>query len=66
MIGTMWEFSDADGPVITREVYSYMARGKSGDAKFKRAAAGVRDAAVFLKSTGVEAERWVNVIHIGA
>lgn len=68
VIGTMWELNDTDGPFFTREVYSQMM-GKldDGEVRFKRAAETLRCAAVGLKGMkDISAERWVNLIHIGA
>ena len=78
VVGTMWEFLDRDGPILADAVYSYlMDDTEEGEVRFKRAAAAVRKASLYLreshKSWGdrgeeveIMAERWVNLIHIGA
>ncbi|EJD03367.1 TPR-like protein [Fomitiporia mediterranea MF3/22] len=67
VIGTMWELYDEDGPFFTRVVYEYMNRYEDGEVKHKRAAAGLREAALKLKAKdGIPTERWVNFVHIGA
>ncbi|EJC99359.1 TPR-like protein [Fomitiporia mediterranea MF3/22] len=67
VIGSMWELLDVDGPFFAKTVYEYMCNCNEGEARYKRAAAGLRKAAVELKGRAeVRAERWVNLIHIGA
>ncbi|EJD06602.1 TPR-like protein [Fomitiporia mediterranea MF3/22] len=67
VIGTMWELYDEDGPLFARVVYEYMNECKEGELKHKRAAGGLRNAALELKAReGIPTERWVNFIHIGA
>ncbi|EJD06604.1 uncharacterized protein FOMMEDRAFT_151880 [Fomitiporia mediterranea MF3/22] len=67
VIGTMWELYDGDGPAFARVVYEYMNGCKEGELKYKRAAGGLREAAIELKAReGIPTERWVNFVHIGA
>ncbi|EJD03358.1 TPR-like protein [Fomitiporia mediterranea MF3/22] len=67
VIGSMWELLDEDGPAFARTVYEYMNDCEEGEVKYKRAAEGLRKAALNLKSrNGIRAERWVNLVHIGA
>ncbi|EJD02310.1 TPR-like protein [Fomitiporia mediterranea MF3/22] len=67
VIGSMWELLDEDGPFLARTVYEYMCNCDEGETKYKRAAAGLREAAVALKARDdIGTERWVNLIHIGA
>ncbi|EJC97795.1 TPR-like protein [Fomitiporia mediterranea MF3/22] len=67
VIGSMWELLDEDGPFFAKTVYEYMQNCNEGEAKYKRAAAGLREAAIGLKARdGIQTERWVNLIHIGA
>ncbi|EJD07096.1 uncharacterized protein FOMMEDRAFT_152454 [Fomitiporia mediterranea MF3/22] len=49
VIGSMWELLDVDGPFFARTVYEYMCDCDEGEARYKRAAAGLREAAVALK-----------------
>ncbi|EJD07721.1 TPR-like protein [Fomitiporia mediterranea MF3/22] len=66
VIGSMWELLDVDGPFFAKTVYEYMSDCDEGEAMHKRAAAGLRKAAVELKERpGIQTERWVNLIHIG-
>ncbi|EJC97606.1 TPR-like protein [Fomitiporia mediterranea MF3/22] len=67
VIGSMWELLDVDGPFFARKVYEFMCDCDEGEARYKRAAAGLRKAAVELKGRpDIRTERWVNLIHIGA
>ncbi|EJD03293.1 uncharacterized protein FOMMEDRAFT_86227 [Fomitiporia mediterranea MF3/22] len=67
VIGSMWELLDEDGPAFAKTVYEYMNECEPGEAKYKRAAAGLRKAALELKAKdGISTERWVNLVHIGA
>ncbi|EJC99024.1 TPR-like protein [Fomitiporia mediterranea MF3/22] len=69
VIGSMWELLDVDGPFFAKVVYGHMCSCKESEATYKRAAAGLRKAAVKLKLEGrneIRTERWVNLIHIGA
>ncbi|EJD03406.1 uncharacterized protein FOMMEDRAFT_123699 [Fomitiporia mediterranea MF3/22] len=67
VIGTMWELYDEDGPLFARVVYGYMNECEDGEARYKRAATGLRKAALELRAQdGVPTERWVNFVHIGA
>ncbi|KAL5478938.1 hypothetical protein ACEPAI_2225 [Sanghuangporus weigelae] len=77
VIGTMWEFLDRDGPQLSERIYKYLSGDlQEGEIRFKRAAAAVRKAAVNLKQqreegpdgmfVDIRAERWVNLVHIGA
>ncbi|EJC99058.1 TPR-like protein [Fomitiporia mediterranea MF3/22] len=67
VIGTMWELYDADGPLLARKVYSYMAEYEDGEVIHKRSAAALRKAILELRrQDGVQTERWVNLVHIGA
>ena len=77
VVGTMWQLLDKDGPYLASAVYSVLMRDlEDGEIRFKRAAAAVREAALRLKERGDEepngtrvelmAERWVNLVHIGA
>ena len=63
----MWELLDVDGPFFAKTVYEYMLNCDEGEVKYKRAAAGLRKAALELKERAdIQTERWVNLIHIGA
>ncbi|KAL5479010.1 hypothetical protein ACEPAI_2298 [Sanghuangporus weigelae] len=77
VVGTMWEVLDIDCPLLVGIVYGYMMMDlEEGEMRFKRAAAGVRRAALRLREQGdgepyanrvdIMAERWVNFVHIGA
>ncbi|EJC97626.1 TPR-like protein [Fomitiporia mediterranea MF3/22] len=67
VIGSMWELLDVDGPFFAKTVYEYMCDCDEGELRYKRAAAGLRKAAIELKARDdVRVERWVNLIHIGA
>ncbi|KAL5478973.1 hypothetical protein ACEPAI_2260 [Sanghuangporus weigelae] len=77
VIGTMWQLLDRDGPFFSLSIYTDLMRELGeGEVRFKRAAAAVREAALRLKERGDEgldglrvemkAERWVNLVHIGA
>ncbi|OCB86599.1 hypothetical protein A7U60_g6277 [Sanghuangporus baumii] len=77
VVGTMWELLDSDGPYLAGVVYGcLMLDLEDGEIRFKKAAAAVQEAALRLKEkgdferngNGVEmmAERWVNLVHIGA
>ncbi|EJC98570.1 uncharacterized protein FOMMEDRAFT_161386 [Fomitiporia mediterranea MF3/22] len=67
VIGTMWELYDPDGPLLAREIYSYMMQYKDGEVIHKRSAAALREAVLELRGQkGVETEQWVNLVHIGA
>ncbi|EJD07022.1 TPR-like protein [Fomitiporia mediterranea MF3/22] len=67
VIGSMWELLDDDGPHFARTVYEYINDCDEGEPKYKRAAAGLRKAALELKARDeVATERWVNLVHIGA
>ncbi|KAL5478975.1 hypothetical protein ACEPAI_2263 [Sanghuangporus weigelae] len=77
VIGTMWQLLDRDGPFFSLSVYTDLMREfEDGEVRFKRAAAAVREAALRLKERGddgddglrveMKAERWVNLVHIGA
>ncbi|KAL5525273.1 hypothetical protein ACEPAF_9143 [Sanghuangporus sanghuang] len=77
VVGTMWQLLDKDGPYLASAVYWYLMRDlEDGEVRFKRAAAAVREAALRLRERGDEgpdgrkveimAERWVNLVHIGA
>ncbi|EJC98970.1 TPR-like protein [Fomitiporia mediterranea MF3/22] len=66
VIGSMWELLDEDGPFFAKTVYGHMLDCDEDEARFKRAAAGLRKAAVELRARdGIQTERWVNLIHIG-
>ena len=74
----MWRFRDRDGPILADVVYLHLVNGIwPGESRFKRAAGAVREAALLLRQTQkewsdrdgeveIKAERWVNLIHIGA
>ncbi|EJD04657.1 uncharacterized protein FOMMEDRAFT_82442 [Fomitiporia mediterranea MF3/22] len=67
VIGSMWELLDKDGPGLTKSVYEHINDCEVDEAKYKRAAGGLRKAALELKARdGIQAERWVNLVHIGA
>ncbi|EJC97657.1 TPR-like protein, partial [Fomitiporia mediterranea MF3/22] len=67
VIGTMWEMYDDDGPCVAKAVYGYMNEYEDDKARFKRAAGGLRKAALELRAKDwIPAERWVNFVHIGA
>lgn len=75
VVGTMWQLLDRDGPFLANAVYAYLMRDlDDGGARFKGGAAAVREAALRLREFGepdpksgkLMAERWVNLIHIGA
>ncbi|EJC98895.1 uncharacterized protein FOMMEDRAFT_95233, partial [Fomitiporia mediterranea MF3/22] len=66
VIGTMWEMYDPDGPLLARDVYSYMADYEDGEVIHKRSAAALRNAVLALRKEDVQTERWVNLVHIGA
>ncbi|OCB91463.1 TPR-like protein [Sanghuangporus baumii] len=77
VVGTMWKLLDRDGPFLARFVYGHMMLDlEEGEVRFKRAAEAVRGAALSLRDQGDEgpdgykvdimAERWVNLVHIGA
>ncbi|EJD03002.1 uncharacterized protein FOMMEDRAFT_156360 [Fomitiporia mediterranea MF3/22] len=67
VIGSMWELLDVDGPFFAKTIYEYMWDCDEGEVRYKRAAAGLRQAALELKTRpGIETERWVNLVHIGA
>ncbi|EJC99027.1 TPR-like protein, partial [Fomitiporia mediterranea MF3/22] len=67
MIGTMWELFDPDGPLLAKEVYSYMGGYEDGEVIHKRSAAALRRAVLKLREEGgVMTEQWVNLVHIGA
>ncbi|KAL5521031.1 hypothetical protein ACEPAG_8953 [Sanghuangporus baumii] len=53
VVGTMWKLLDKDGPFLSGAVYRHlMGELEEGKIRFKRAAEA--------------AERWVNLVHIGA
>ncbi|EJD03240.1 uncharacterized protein FOMMEDRAFT_156626 [Fomitiporia mediterranea MF3/22] len=67
VIGTMWELYDEDGPLFARVVYEYMNECEDGELMYKRAATGLRKAALQLRAReGIPIERWVNFVHISA
>ena len=67
VIGTMWELYDPDGPSLAREVYAYLLESDEGEVRYKRSVAALRNAVLKLKAqSGVQTERWVNMVHIGA
>ncbi|EJD06920.1 TPR-like protein, partial [Fomitiporia mediterranea MF3/22] len=67
VIGTLWEMYDPDGPLLAKEVYSYMVDHEDGEVRYKRSAAALRNAVLVLRrQDGVQTERWVNLVHIGA
>ncbi|EJC98917.1 uncharacterized protein FOMMEDRAFT_94828, partial [Fomitiporia mediterranea MF3/22] len=67
VIGSMWEFLDKDGPFMARTIYEHMWECGEGEARHKRAAAGLCKAAIELRALpDVQTERWVNLVHIGA
>ncbi|KAL5478974.1 hypothetical protein ACEPAI_2262 [Sanghuangporus weigelae] len=77
VIGTMWQLLDRDGPFFSLSIYMDLMREVGeGEVRFKRAAEAVREAALRLRERGDEgadgyrvemkAERWVNLVHIGA
>lgn len=77
VVGTMWQLLDSDGPILADAVYMHLMRDlEEGEIRYKRAAAAVREAALNLRSrrdwsdlgeeVEVMAERWVNLVHIGA
>ncbi|EJC97787.1 uncharacterized protein FOMMEDRAFT_115125 [Fomitiporia mediterranea MF3/22] len=67
VIGSMWELLDEDGPALAKAVYEYINDGEDGEVRYKRAAGGLRKAALELEARdGIQAERWVNLVHIGA
>ncbi|EJD02275.1 TPR-like protein [Fomitiporia mediterranea MF3/22] len=67
VIGSMWELLDKDGPIFAKTVYEYINECEEGGVKYKRAAEGLRKAALELKAReGIQTERWVNLVHIGA
>ena len=74
VIGTMGELFDPDGPLLADVIYKHlMEELEEGEFRFKRAAAAVREAALFCRDwmededgERVMAQRWVNLIHIGA
>ncbi|EJD02292.1 uncharacterized protein FOMMEDRAFT_157509 [Fomitiporia mediterranea MF3/22] len=67
VIGSMWELLDTDGPTFAKAVYEYINVCEEEEVKYKRAAGGLRKAALELKAReGIQTERWVNLVHIGA
>ena len=67
MIGTMWELYDEDGPLFANVVYEYMNDCEEGGLKYKRAAGGLRKAAIELRvQEGISTRQWVNFMHISA
>ncbi|KAL5525288.1 hypothetical protein ACEPAF_9158 [Sanghuangporus sanghuang] len=77
VIGTMWQLLDRDGPFFSLSIYMHLMKELGeGEVRSKRAAAAVREAALTLRERGDEgndgyrvemkAERWVNLVHIGA
>ncbi|CAA7267076.1 unnamed protein product [Cyclocybe aegerita] len=64
VIGTLWSINDADGPVVTRIVYSHLFQdGKEPDVN--NAAEALHLAVKHLRERGVPPHRWVPFIHIG-
>ena len=55
---------------MARAIYDYMLNCDDSEEKYKRAAAGLRKAAIELKARAredhIRTERWVNLVHIGA
>lgn len=64
----MWELFDVDGPSFAKQVYARLIeKPAKGETRYKRSASALRAAALALKEQqGIAAERWVNVVHIGA
>lgn len=75
VISTMWALLDKDGPVLADAVYTHVMYDiERGEIGFKRAAAAVREAAIYLRSRAglaydledIKPWRWVNLVHFGA
>ena len=65
IVGTMWSFSDDDGPIIAEQFYKYLIDEADGDSS--RAAYALHHAVAHLRSIRGENDfaRWVPFIHLG-
>lgn len=64
-VATLWSMDDADGPVVTREVYAYLFRGGRRTPDLKEVPLALHRAVVMLRARGIPARRWVPFIHMG-
>lgn len=63
-IGTMWAMLDLDGPVVAREVYTYMFANNQRP-QVRHAAKALQLAVRAMRNAGVPYQRWIPFIHMG-
>lgn len=67
VFGTMWSIGDNDGPVVAKEVYTYLLKSKPGNGKGKEAYALHHAVQVLRKQVGEdEFVKWMPFVHFGA
>ena len=66
VVGTLWEMSDVDGPIMSKEFYKYMFRKPGIKADFRDSAKALNLATGVMRKNGVPVERWIMFVHIGA
>ncbi|KAG8870913.1 hypothetical protein FRB98_001261, partial [Tulasnella sp. 332] len=65
VVGTMWAMSDEDGPVFTKDFYTFMFRKGPEAVDCKDAAKALSRAVKRLRQRRVPLERWINFVHYG-
>ncbi|KDR78811.1 hypothetical protein GALMADRAFT_244388 [Galerina marginata CBS 339.88] len=69
VIGTMWEMTDEDGPMVADAVYEEIFKGVDGKATREpdttKSAQALQIAVQILRSRNIEFRRWVPFIHLG-
>ncbi|KAK0478862.1 CHAT domain-containing protein [Armillaria novae-zelandiae] len=63
VVATLWPMGDAQGPIVTENVYKYLKEKGAMDAR--QAAFSLRSAVRALRDEGLSVERWALFIHSG-
>jgi CHAT domain-containing protein len=65
VISTLWSMGDADGPIVTKTVYSELFAGDGDMVDFDVVPYALDAAVRELRAQGLEPSRWATYIHIG-
>ncbi|KAF8992887.1 CHAT domain-containing protein [Cyathus striatus] len=66
VVGTLWDMTDVDGPVITEAFYKSMLKDGWGGADFRNSAVALNEVTRKMRDLKISLNRCVNFVHIGA
>ena len=65
VVGTLWEFADKAGPIVSKAFYNYMFRNPGNKADIRDSARALSMAIRELRKRGVPLNYWIVLVHIG-